>query len=100
MTHENTTIQLRSHTNVLIVKTALSQNCNLLFKPDCHTEDTAIYAYIIDHTLSAVQVQNDSDVPLVISQKIHLSHVVKYEVNRYYLVNSQNSELAAFTIRK
>jgi len=100
MTHKNTTIQLRSHTNVLIVKTALPQNHDLLFEPDCHTENTAIYTYIIDHTLSAVQVQNDSDVPLVISQKTCLSHVVKYEANRYYLVNLQNSELAAFTIRK
>jgi len=87
MIHKNTIIQLRSHTNVLIVKTALPQNCNLLFESDCHTENTAIYVYIIDYILSAVQVQNDSDVSLVISQKICLDHVVKYKVNRCYLVN-------------
>jgi len=100
MIHENIIIQLRSHINVLIVKTALSQNCDLLFESDCNTEDTAIYIYIIDYTLLTVQVQNDLNVPLVISQKTHFSHVVKYEVNRYYLVNLQNSELAVFTIRK
>ncbi len=54
MTYKNMIIQLRSHINVLIVKTALSQNCDLLFKSDCHTENTAIYVYIIDYTLSAV----------------------------------------------
>ena len=100
MTYKNTIIQLRSHTNVLIVKTALSQNCNLLFKSDCHTENTAIYVYIVDYTLSAVYVQNNLNVSLIISQKICLNHVVKYKVNRYYLVNLQNSELAVFTIRK
>ena len=100
MTHKNMIIQLRSHTNVLIVKTALPQNCDLLFKSDCHTENTAIYVYIVDYTLLTVQVQNDSDVSLVISWKTCLSHIVKYEVNKYYLVNSQNLKLAAFTIRK
>ena len=59
-----------------------------------------IYTHIVDHTLLAVQVWNDLDVPLVISWKTHLSYVVKYEANECYLVNSQNSELAAFTIRK
>ncbi len=54
MTHKNMIIQLRSHTNVLIVKTALSQNHDLLFEPDCHTEDTAIYIHIIDYTLLTV----------------------------------------------
>ena len=54
MTYKNTIIQLRSHTNVLIVKTALSQNHDLLFEPDCHTENTAIYIHIIDYTLLTV----------------------------------------------
>jgi len=54
MTYKNMIIQLRSHTNVLIVKTALSQNHDLLFKSDCHIENTAIYAYIVDYTLLTV----------------------------------------------
>ena len=45
-------------------------------------------------------MQNDLNVPLVISQKICLDHVVKYEVNKCYLVNSQNSELAVFMTEK
>ncbi len=100
MAHENTTIQPRSHANVLIVKTALPQNRDLLFEPDCHTGDTAIYAHIVDHTLSAVQVRNDSDVPLVIPRKTRLGHVVEYEADGCYLVNSQDSELAASTTGK
>ena len=93
-------IQLRNYTNVLIIKTTLSQNHNLLFKSDCHTENIVIYAYIVDHTLLTVQVQNDLNVSLIISWKICLDHVVKYKVNRYYLVNLQNSEFAVFTIKK
>ncbi len=67
MTHENMIIQLRNYTNVLIIKTTLSQNHNLLFKSDCHTENIVIYAYIVDHTLLTVQVQNDLNVSLIIS---------------------------------
>ncbi len=66
MIHKNMTIQLRSYTNMLIIKTALSKNCDLLFELDCYTENTAIYAYIIDYTLSTIQVQNDSDISLII----------------------------------
>ena len=66
MIHKNMTIQLRSYTNMLIIKTALSKNCDLLFKLDCYTENTAIYAYIINYTLSTIQVQNDSDISLII----------------------------------
>ncbi len=54
MTYKNMIIQLRSYINILIVKTALSQNCNLLFKSDCYTENTAIYAYIVDYILLTV----------------------------------------------
>jgi len=54
MTYKNMIIQLRSYINILIVKIALSQNCDLLFKSDCHTENTAIYIYIVDHTLLTV----------------------------------------------
>jgi len=100
MTYKNMIIQLKSYTNVLIVKTTLFKNHDLLFKSDCHTENTAIYIYIINYTLLTVQVQNDLNVSLIILQKICLSHVVKYKVNQCYLVNSQNSELAAFTNRK
>ncbi len=71
-----------------------------MFESDCHTENTVIYTYIVDYTLSTVQVQNDLNVPLVISQKTHLNYIVKYEVNKCYLVNLQNSELAVFTIKK
>ncbi len=54
LTYENMIIQLRSYTNVLIIKIALSQNYNLLFKSDCHTENTAIYVYIISYILLIV----------------------------------------------
>jgi len=45
-------------------------------------------------------VQNDLNVPFIILQKIYLNHIVKYEADRYYLVNLQNSEFAVFTIKK
>ncbi len=59
-----------------------------------------IYIYIVNYTLLTVQVQNDLNVSLVILQKTHLSHIVKYEVNRCYLVNLQNFKFAVFTIKK
>lgn len=66
LTHKNTIIQLRSHINILIVKTVLFWNYDLLFKLNCHTENTVIYIYIVNYTLSAIQIQNDLNIFLII----------------------------------
>jgi hypothetical protein len=58
------------------------------------TGDSSVYAHIVDHTLLAVQVQNDTDMPLIILRK-NLSHVIEYEADGCYLANLKDAELAA-----
>jgi len=95
LSEKTISISLRSYATVNVVKTSLSKNQDLLFKLKCQQEDSSIYAHIVDHTLSAIQVQNDTDMPLVILKKTCLSHVIEYEADECYLADLKDVELAA-----
>jgi len=95
LSEKTISISSRSYVTVNVVKTSLSKNQDLLFKLKCQQRDSLIYAHIVDHTLSAVQVQNDTDMPLIILRKTCLSHVIEYEADGCYLANSKDAELAA-----
>jgi len=69
LTERKTTISPRSQVNVNIVRTDLPKDRDLLFEPESQLEDVMVYAHIVDHSLTAVQVQNGLDTPLVIPQK-------------------------------
>jgi len=95
LSEKTISISSRSYATVNVVKTSLSKNQDLLFKLKCQQKDSSVYAHIVDHTLSAVQVQNDTNMPLIILRKTHLSHVIEYEADECYLVNLKDAELAA-----
>ncbi len=95
LSEKTISISSRSYATVNVVKTSLSKNQDLLFKLKCQQRDSSVYAHIVDHTLSAVQVQNDTDMPLIILRKTCLSHVIEYEADGCYLANSKDAELAA-----
>jgi len=97
LSEKTISIPSRSYATVNVVKTSLSKNQDLLFKLKCQQGDSSVYAHIVDHTLSAVQVQNDTDMPLIILRKTRLDHVIEYEADGCYLANSKDAELAAST---
>jgi hypothetical protein len=69
LSEKTISISSRSYATVNVVKTSLSKNQDLLFKLKCQQRDSSVYAHIVDHTLLAVQVQNDTDMPLIILRK-------------------------------
>jgi hypothetical protein len=87
LSEKTISISSRSYATVNVVKTSLSKNQDLLFKLKCQQGDSSVYAHIVDHTLLAVQVQNDTDMPLIILRKTCLSHVIEYEADGCYLAN-------------
>ncbi len=54
LSEKTISISSRSYATVNVVKTSLSKNQDLLFKPECQQKDSSIYAHIVDHTLLAV----------------------------------------------
>jgi len=95
LSEKTISISSRSYATVNVVKTSLSKDQDLLFKLKCQQRDSSVYAHIVDHTLLAVQVQNDTDMPLIILRKTCLNHVIEYEADGCYLANSKDAELAA-----
>ncbi len=95
LSEKTISISSRSYATVNVVKTSLLKDWDLLFKSECQQRDSLIYAHIVDHTLSAVQVQNDTDMPLIILRKTCLSHVIEYEADECYLADLKDAELAA-----
>jgi len=95
LSEKTISIPSRSYATVNVVKTSLPKNQDLLFKSECQQGDSSVYAHIVDHTLSAVQVQNDTDMPLIILRKTCLSHVIEYEADGCYLADLKDAELAA-----
>ncbi len=94
LSEKTISISLRSYATVNVVKISLSKNQDLLFKSECQQKDSSIYAHIVDHTLLTVQVQNDTDMFLIILKKTWLSHVIEYEADKCYLINLKDAELA------
>ena len=95
LSEKTISISSRSYATVNVVKISLSKDWDLLFKPECQQRDSSVYAHIVDHTLLAVQVQNDTDMPVIILRKICLNHVIEYEADECYLANLKDVKLAA-----
>lgn len=90
---KHTVISSQKYSIILINKSNLSQNQNLLFESDCHYMSAAVYTHIINHNLSEIHIHNDLNKSLIISQKICIKYMIKYEVNECYLISSDNSVL-------
>ena len=83
-------ISSQSNLAVVIISSDLSLNHNFLFEFSCHQANVTVYIHIVDHTMSKVYIQNNSDLSLIISQKFYMNQVVKYKAEDCYLVNAED----------
>ena len=69
---------------------------DLLFKPECKLA----YAYtsIVDHTLTSIEIWNDSDWAVIISHHTSLDWIIKYEADSCFLTSSDLLSQALKTI--
>ena len=58
---------------------------DLLFEPECKLADA--YTSIVDHTLTSIEVRNDSDKAVVIPRHTPLGRVVEYEADGCFLAS-------------
>ena len=88
------------HSNVAVPVTGpsktrlmLPEDRDLLFEPQ--TLDTlSAYAHIVDHTLSAVFVRNDTDEPITLPRRQKLGKVSEYDAADCFSVSPENHDLA------
>ena len=66
---------------------------DFLFEPQAHTT-LSVYTHIVDEKMSSVFVQNDTDRPILLPKNVKLGHVMEYEENGCYSVDSDHQELA------
>ena len=72
----------------------LPQDRDLLFEPDC-LDQLSVFAHLVDHTMEAVYVQNDTDSPVLIPRNTRVGNVVEYEADGCFAVSCDNGDLAA-----
>ena len=92
VTTKHTVIPPRSHGTVPIASKGLPKDRDLLFEPDCNHADAAVFAHIVDHTISE---RNNSDRSIIIPRKMKMGHIVEYEADGYYLTNAGDMDVAA-----
>ena len=66
---------------------------DFLFEPQSHTT-LSVYTHIVDEKMSSVFVQNDTDRPITLPKHVKLGHVMEYEENGCYAIDSDHQELA------
>ena len=54
-----------------------------------------VFAYIVDYTISAIYVQNNTDLNITIFRNFRISDVVEYKADGYFLATLKNVNLAA-----
>ena len=55
-----------------------------------------LYAHLINHILSFVQIKNVFTEPIMIRRRVVFGKIVKFNENGFYAVNSKNEELTIF----
>ena len=88
------------HSNVAVPVTgpgkvlALPQDRDFIFEPQT-LDALSAYAHVVDHTMTAVFVRNDSDVPVTLPRKQKLGKVSDYDgADCCYSVDPENHDLA------
>ena len=72
----------------------LPQDRDLLFEPG-PKQKVSVFAHIVDHTMSAIYVQNDTDSDVTIPRNTRLGDVVEYEADGCFLATPEDINLAA-----
>ena len=55
----------------------------------------SVFAYIVDHIIDSVFIQNDSDANMIIPQNAQIGSVVEYETDGCFVISPDYSELAS-----
>ena len=58
---------------------------DLLFEPECKLADTYAYTSIVDHTLTIIEVRNDSDRAVTLPRHTPLGRIIEYEADGCFL---------------
>ena len=66
---------------------------DFLFEPQAQAT-LSVYTHIVDEKMSSVFVQNDTDLPVRLPKHVKLGHVLEYEENGCYAVDSDHKDLA------
>lgn len=97
---QRTIIPPHSNLAVAVIEPDLPDGRDFLFEPDCRQANAAVYAHIVDHTMSEVHVRNDSDAPLVVPRKSRMGQIVEYEAEGCYLATADDAVLASTSRRQ
>ena len=54
-----------------------------------------VFAYIVNYIISAIYVQNNTDLNITIFRNFRIGDVVEYKINDYFLAILKNVNLAA-----
>ena len=76
----------------------LLNNRNLIFKPGLK-QKVSVFAYIVDYTISAIYVQNNTDLNVTISRNSRMGDVVEYKIDGCFLATLKNVNFAAKPFR-
>ena len=81
------------------MKLNLFINRNFLFKSDFN-KVLSVFIYIIDYIIDNIFIQNDFDINVVILQNVQIGFVIKYEINKCFMVSPDYSELISKLLLK
>ena len=96
--NEYTVISPQAQIAVLITSFSEAELLNdrdLLFESENVSTELAVYALIINHTMSEVLVYNEFKNSVILLQKTHLSQIIEYETDSCYSAHSDASLLTA-----
>ena len=98
ISNEYTIILSQAQIAVLITsfsEAELLNNRDLLFESENVSTELAVYAHIVNHTMSEMLVYNKSENSVILLQKTHLSQIIEYEADDCYSAHSNASLLTA-----
>ena len=67
---------------------------DFLFEPNTSAINALVYAYVVDHEVTGIQVNNNIIINITISKDIQIGTIIEYEANGCFLINPENAPLA------
>ena len=77
----------------------LPQDRNMLFEPSVK-QKVSVFAHIVNHSMEAIYVQNDSDFDVLLPQNTRIGNIVEYEADGCFLASVNDSEIALKPAKK
>ncbi|SLM41024.1 probable transposable element [Lasallia pustulata] len=77
----------------------LPQDRDMLFEPSIK-QKVSVFAHIVNHSMEAIYVQNDSDSDVVLPRNTRIGNIVEYEADGCFLASVNDSEIAMKPAKK